>query len=123
MLTCSVRKISRADMQRAVMCRVVMCSVESNVRKCKGRNGVCGTHVTPCDDNEGKGDSVWKVRRPEPVRSLEVAMQHGFELLKALGVLPLRKYGTGQAIPGPGMQYGKACHKEPGAERGKVLSS
>ena len=40
-------EISRADMQRAVMCRVVMCSVESNVRKCTGRNDVCGTHVTP----------------------------------------------------------------------------
>ena len=38
---------------------------------------------------------------PEPVRGLEVAMQHGLELLKALGVWPVRKYGTGQAIPGP----------------------
>ena len=28
-------------------------------------------------------------------------MQHGLELLKALGVLPVRKYGTGQDIPGP----------------------
>ena len=54
-----------------------------------------------CDDSEGKGDSVWKVRRPEAVRSLEVPMQHGVELLKALGVWPVKKYGTGQAIPGP----------------------
>ena len=36
-----------ATLGGAVMCRVVMCSVESNVRKCTGRNGVCGTHVTP----------------------------------------------------------------------------
>ena len=45
---------------------------------------------------------------------MEVATQHGLEHLNALGVWPVRKYGTGQAIPGPGMQYGKACHKECG---------
>ena len=28
-------------------------------------------------------------------------MQHSLELLKALWVWPVRKYGTGQAIPGP----------------------
>ena len=38
---------------------------------------------------------------PEPVRGLEVAMQHGLKLRKALGVWPVRKYGTGLAIPGP----------------------
>ena len=48
MLTYSVRKVSCADIERAVIIyRAVMYSAESNRRKCPGRSGACGTDVTP----------------------------------------------------------------------------